>query len=196
MNISRAALAVAAVLSFAAVAAPASATIVTYDWTTSGVGTSGELAAGSGTITVDTSQTKVVSGFTGDLITGITGSIGNDTITGLVAANGGNFGNNDDLLFVTGTPTVLDTNGFSFKGSIGGVAQTTDFTLLSSCSLGSTTTCTGPNPIQLDGPGGTFLNLGQGSFTITPVPLPASAWMLLFGIGALGLAAVRQSKQA
>ncbi|HTC50571.1 MAG TPA: hypothetical protein VK700_01390 [Steroidobacteraceae bacterium] len=194
MNISRAALAVAAALSFAAVAAPASATIVTYDWTASGVGTSGELAAGNGTITVDTSQTKTVNGFTGDLITGITGFIGTDTITALVAPNGGNFANNDDELFVAGTPTVLDTTGFSFTGSIGGVAQSTPFTLLSTCALGSTTTCTGPNPIQLDGPGGTFLDLGQGSFTLTPVPLPASPGMLLLGLAGLGFLAVRQSK--
>lgn len=205
MKISRAALAVAAVLSFAAVAAPASATIVTYDWTLTSTATvpNGGIN-GSGTITVDTSQTTSVQSatnpsvyFVGDLITGITGTVNGGgsnqetiTINGLASA-GASPQNDDNLLFVSGQPELLDLKGFAFTSAATG---STTFDLFSSLALGSTTT-PGSNPYQLVGPGGQFGSLGVGTFTITPVPLPASAWMLLAGLTGLGFAAVRQSRR-
>jgi len=58
MKITRVALVVGALLSFAAATAPASAAMVTYDWTTTSTSTvaNGGMAAGGGTITVDTSK--------------------------------------------------------------------------------------------------------------------------------------------
>lgn len=203
MKISRAAGAVAAVLSFAAVAAPASATIVTYDWTLTSTATvpNGGIN-GSGSITVDTAQTTSVQSATnpsvfyvGDLITGISGQVNGGgsnqesvTINGLAAA-GASAENNDNLLFVSGQPELLDLKGFAFSSAATG---STPFDLFSSLTLGSTTT-PGSNPYQLVGPGGQFGSLGVGTFTLTPVPLPASAWMLILGLGALGFAAARQS---
>jgi hypothetical protein len=204
MKISRAAVAVAAVLSFAAVAAPASATIVTYDWTLTSTATVPNGGVnGSGTLTVDTSQTSSVQSATnpsvfyvGDLITGITGAINGGgsnqesiAINGLVAA-GASPENNDNLLFVSGQPEVLDTKGFAFTSTAHG---STPFDLFSSLVLGATTP-PGSNPYQLAGPGGQFGSLGVGTFTIAPVPLPASAWMLLLGVAGLGVMAVRQGK--
>jgi hypothetical protein len=205
MKISRAALAVAAVLSFAAAAAPASATIVTYDWTLTSTSTvpNGGIN-GSGTLTVDTSQTTSVQSATnpsvfyvGDLITGITGNMNGGgsnqesiAINGL-APVGASPQNNDNLLFVSGHPELLDLKGFAFTSAATG---STTYDLLSSLALGSTTT-PGSNPYQLIGPGGEFGSLGVGTFTITPVPLPASLCMLVIGLAGLGFAAVRQSRQ-
>jgi hypothetical protein len=202
MKISHTAVAVAALLSFAAVAAPASATMVTYDWTltsTSTVANGG--FNGSGTLTVDTSQTTSVQSatnpavfFVGDLITGITGSVNaggtnqeHITINGLASA-GASPENNDNLLFVSGQPELLDLKGFAFTSAATG---STAFDLFSSLALGATTT-PGSNPYQLVGPGGEFGSLGVGTFAITPVPLPASAWMLLVGLG-LGWVALRRT---
>ncbi len=203
MKISRTALAVAAVLWFAAVAAPASATIVTYNWTLTSTATvlNGGFN-GSDTITVDTSQTTSVQSATnpsvfyvGDLITGITGHVNaggsnqeSITINGLAAVDA-SAEYNDNLLFVSGQPELLDLKGFAFTSAATG---TTPFDLVSSLALGSTTP-PGSNPYQLIGPGGQFGSLGVGTFTLTPVPLPASAWMLLLGLTGLGLMMVRQS---
>jgi hypothetical protein len=205
MKISRTALAVAAVLSFAAAAAPASATILTYDWTLTSTSTvpNGGIN-GSGTLTVDTSQTTSVQSATnpsvyyvGDLITGISGHVNGGgsnqesiTINGL-APVGASAESDDNLLFVSGQPELLDPKGFAFTSAATGA---TTYDLFSSLALGSTTT-PGSNPYQLVGPGGQFGSLGVGTFTITPVPLPASAWLLVFGLAGLGFAAARQSRQ-
>jgi hypothetical protein len=200
MKISQAALVLGALLSFAATTAPASAAIVTYDWTTTSTATvaNGGMAIGSGTITVDTSQTTLVTSATnpsvhyvGDLITGITGSIGSVTISGLAPVNADPAHNetNDNLLFVSGSPEVLDTHGFAFTSAAGAFP----YSIFSSLALGSTTP-PGPNPFQEVGPGGQFLSLGVGTFAITPVPLPSSAWMLILGLGGLGFAALRSAR--
>jgi len=201
MNILRAALPVGALLSFAATATPARADIVTYDWTTTSTSTvgNGGMATGSGTITVDTSQVTFVTSATnpnvqyaGYLITGITGTIGTVTISGLAPTNAEPPDiTNDNLLFVTGSPEILDTNGFGFTST----GATSPFAIFSSLALGSTTP-PGPNPFQEVGPGGNTFSLGVGTFAIQPVPLPASAWLLIFGVGMLGFAALRDPKQS
>jgi hypothetical protein len=188
MEIPRAALAVGALLSFAAVVAPANAdTLVTYDWTTSGVGTSGEIPAGAGTITVDTSTTTTVDGVVGDAITGITGEINGANISGLVAVNGGAFADNDNLLFPTGAPTVLDGDGLAFTET----GSSTIFNLWGAAPNTSPSEL-GPNPYVLYSTTNGELS---GTFAITPVPLPASVWLMFLGLGGLGfmgLAARRQ----
>ena len=111
MKFSKAVLAIAAVVPFAALTAPASAATVTYDWSMSGTSVSlGGPVPGSGTLTVTTGAGGV------DTITAITGEIGGSTITSLIAPNG--FQSNDNLLYPNGTPTVLDTDGLDRKSVV------------------------------------------------------------------------------
>jgi hypothetical protein len=193
MKISRTALAVSALLSFAAMVAPASAdNLVVFDWTTGAApGTTGsQMPVGSGTITVDESTTTTVDGVVGDKITQITGTFGGATINGLVAAGGGSFGN-DDLLFPSGTKAatgeLLDGNGLAFTeaGSsviynIWGNAPNTDASEL------------GSNPYVLYSSATGELS---GTFAIAPVPLPGSVWMLILGVAGLGFMSQTARKQ-
>lgn len=194
MKISRAALAVGALLALAASVAPAYAdTFTTYNWTTSGVGTSGEIPAGAGTITVDTSLTTTVDGFVADKITAITGSIGSGSgalsISGLSGVDTNPFSSNDNLLFTSGSPaSSLDGAGLAFTVtgasgvfSLWGNAPNTQPGEL------------GPNPYVLYSSSTGELS---GTFNLAPVPLPSSVWMLILGLGGLGFAALHKSKRS
>jgi hypothetical protein len=98
--------------------------------------------------------------------------------------------NNDNHLFLAGQPELLDLKAFAFTSSATGA---TAFDRFSQLALGSTT-APGANPYQLVGPGGQFGSLGVGTFTVTPVPLPASAWMLLLGLVGVGIVAGSRPK--
>ncbi len=206
MKISRAALAVAAVLSFAAVSAPASASIVTYDWTLTdapGV-TSGGLVTGSGTLTVDTSQTQVKgfspNFFTGDLVTSLTGTLTGGATVSLLApgtffGSSPSFGEtNSNFLFPTANSLVdAPFNANSFNAGIGFASSSGNFLLFGSNAVGGEPA--GNNGYSEVGLNGAAIGQGGFSVTLAPVPLPASAWMLLLGLAGLGFVAVRQSKQ-
>jgi hypothetical protein len=200
MNISRTAVAVAAVLSFAAVAAPASATIVTYDWTLSSGSTAadgGFTDVGSGTLTVDTSQTKTVSGFTGELVTNLTGTVTGGATVGLLSA-GTSFGSipflNDNYLFATGTSLVeASFNGDAYTAGIGFASSSGNFLLTAFNTEGGSPA--GNNGYGQTGPAGNSIGVGNFAVTLAPVPLPDSAWLSLCGLATLGLVAVRRSRQ-
>jgi len=200
MNISRTALAVAAVLSFAAVAAPASATIVTYDWTLSSGSTAGNggfADVGSGTLTVDTSQTKTVGGFTGDLVTSLTGNLTGGATVGLLGA-GTSFGSipflNDNYLFPTGTSLVEAAfNADAYTAGIGFSSSSGNFLLTAFNTEGGSPA--GTNGYGETGPAGNSVGVGNFAVTLVPVPVPASAWLFIFGLAAVGFVAVRQSRQ-
>jgi hypothetical protein len=192
MKISPTALAVSALLSLAATVAPAYAdTLVTYNWTTTGgAATSGEIPAGSGTITVDETTTSTVDGVVGDKITQITGEIGGTTISGLLAPGAGTFGN-DNLLFPSGTTAatgeLLDGAGLSFTET----GSTAIFNLWGNAPNTQAAEL-GPNPYVLYS-----LSTGElsGTFAIAPVPLPASLWMMVLGVAGLGFMGLTAQKQ-
>lgn len=175
MKFSTVSLAISAVLSFAAVAAPASAASITYDWTVSGVGTSGEVAPGAGTITVTTTSSGA------DPITAFSGEIGGTAI-GLGAATP----SIDNLLYPHGAPSVLDTEGLAFTTATGTGNIYGFYAQGSTPSAGS---------VNFEGFIGLPSGYAVGNFTITPVPLPASWTLLLLGVGGLGLRATRSSKR-
>jgi hypothetical protein len=179
MKFSTIGLTISAVLSLAAVTAPANATSITYDWAVSGVGTSGEVPPGTGTITV-TSETNGI-----DPITAFSGEIGGTTITGLGAATA----SIDNLLYPAGSPTVFDTEGLAFTTATG------SGNIFSFYAQGSTVS---PGSVNLDGFSGLPGGFVVGNFTITPVtpvPLPASWAMLLLGVCGVGAVAMRSSRK-
>ena len=83
-------------LAITAIAAPAHAASLIFDWTLAGPATSlgGFGAAGSGTGTF-----TVTTGANGDLITAMTGEIGGNAVTLLAAGTNGS----DNLLYPIGT---------------------------------------------------------------------------------------------
>jgi hypothetical protein len=172
MKFWKAGLAVSAVLSLAGVGTSANAASITYDWTVSAFGTSGEVAPGLGTITV-TSESNGQ-----DPITGITGEIGGTTLTGVGASTGSN-----NFLYPNGAPTVLDTVGFNFTTATG------TGSIFSFQAQGSTVS---PGSVNLDGFTGLPSGFVVGNFNIAPVPLPASWTVLLLGICGLGFLATRK----
>jgi PEP-CTERM motif-containing protein len=179
MKFSKAVLAIAAVVPFAALTAPANAATVTYDWTMSGTSVSlGGPEPGSGTLTVTTGAGGV------DTITAITGEIGGSTITSLIAPNG--FEGNDNLLYPNGTPTVLDTDGLAFT------AGTAKYEIYSFFAQGSTPS---PGDVNFYSEIGTTIQQGSGTFSVSPVPLPASWTMMLLGLCGLGFVATRSNKK-
>jgi hypothetical protein len=177
MTQSKTALVAAALLPLMAAVAPANANTLTYDFNLSCVGTSGCFELGGGSLTVSTSPS-------GDIVTGITGSVGGEAITGLLAP--GSVDGNDNVIFPNGTPTVLSLKGLGFE--LTGGAQVD---LLSQFGQGSTLS---PGEVNLyemiGGPGG----FGVGNINITPVPLPASWGFLALGIAGLGALALRSKK--
>jgi hypothetical protein len=177
MKLSTVGLAITAVLSLAAAVAPANAASLTFDWTVSGVGTSGEVAPGAGVVTV-TSETNGA-----DPITAFSGEIGGTAITGLGAAVSGTI---DNLIYPNGSPTVLDTEGLAFTTASGSGR------IFSFQAQGSTPS---PGSVNLDGFTGLPSGFVVGNFDITPVPLPGSWTMLLLGVCGLGFLASRGSKK-
>jgi hypothetical protein len=169
MKFLRPVLAVAALLPLAAAMAPASASTLTFDWTLTGPAASlgGLPAPGSGTLVVTT-------GTTSDTITSITGTLGTFTITGLLAP--GTLEGNDNLLYPSGT-APLDTNGFAVSTSGGNIS------ILSQFPEG-----TPPSGNAYEEIGAAGFGVGTFAITAAPVPLPASVWMLVLGLGGLGLA--------
>src|SRR5215469_10859859 len=120
MSISRAVMAVVAVLSYAAVAAPASASTVTYDWTLSSASTpaqGGFTYTGTGTLTATV-------GATSDTITSFTGTVNGQSVT--LAPTGTAYGSpfvtsevSNNLLYPSGgnTTSLIDGHGIAVLNS-------------------------------------------------------------------------------
>jgi PEP-CTERM motif len=159
-------------LPFAMAVAPANASTITFDWsftlTQSGSGNFlNGVDVGSGTLTATT-------GTNGDVVTAITGSADGSAITGLTSFEG-----SDNLLFPAG-PTLVDANGISF-GTASGVQGNIYFLT------------TGPKVYNA-----LFSNHDSavGSFTLTPVPLPASWSFMLLGLAGIGGVVLWRNKGA
>jgi hypothetical protein len=177
-------------LALSAIAVPARAATMTFDWTLSststaaqgGVGPLGTGGSGMGTITV-------TEGSGGDTITGITGEIGGDTITALVSGG-------DDLLFPvgstftigkkTGTSVVaLDTNGIVVSTSAG------DFDVFGAGSPLSSPQTVNGNDIDELGPDGFLV----GTLALqAAVPEPSTWAMMILGFCGLGFIAYRKKR--
>jgi hypothetical protein len=118
MSISRAALAVVAALSYAAVAAPASAATVTHDWTLGSTSTPAQRGftyTGTGTLTATV-------GTTDDTITSLTGTITGQSVT--LAPTGTADGSpsvssevSNKLLYASGgnSTSLVDGHGFAVR---------------------------------------------------------------------------------
>jgi hypothetical protein len=190
MSISRAALGIVAALSYAAVAAPAGASTVTYDWTLSSTSTpaqGGFTYTGTGTLTATV-------GATDDTITSLTGTINGQSVT--LAPTGTAYGSpsvssevSNNLLYPSGgnSTSLIDGHGFAVLNASSAVL----FGLSSFFSGGAA--ISGNAYDEITPPNGSSVGVGQ--FTIEPVPLPASLWMMIAGLGGLGFLVRRMSKQ-
>jgi hypothetical protein len=166
-------------LTFTAFAVPARAATVTFDWTLAGPATSlggfGALGSGSGTFAVTT-------GTNGDLITGMTGEIGGNSVTLLPIGTSGS----DDLLFPIGASfkggvsvVDLDTSGIAVSTTLG------EFHIFGDGSPFSSGTVSG-NDIFETGPNG----FGVGTLAVAAaVPEPSTWAMMLLGFCGLGFIA-------
>lgn len=126
--------------------------------------------------TTNASNNAGVGTFSGYRVTDITGTIGNNSIAGLVAAGG--YESNDNILGVS--DPFLDLDGISF------------------------TTTGGPSPVNIYYNGSYAYFRGANgnntgvftSFTVTPgvaaVPEPATWGMMILGMGAAGYAMRRR----
>jgi hypothetical protein len=168
-------------LALTAIAVPAHATTMTFDWTLAGPGASlgGFAAPGSGTFTVTT-------GANGDLITGITGAIGGNAVTLLPLGTNGS----DDLLFPIGTSFTggtsvvdLDTSGIAVSTTLG------NYHIFGGGSPFSTGTLSG-NDIDEVGPGG----FGVGTLAVSAVPEPSTWAMMILGLMGVGFLAYRRKQ--
>lgn len=162
-------------LALAALAAGVSATPASaaqYMFNFSGLG-----RTASGVLT--TTDTPFASrGYNAVTITGITGTINGLTITGL---NG--FVGSNNLYYLTG-PSFVDGSGLGFTASDG--SQTSLF-YQDSASSYRITTFTGGFASGL---------VSASSSAVTAVPEPATWAMLIFGMGAAGVAMRRRRKLA
>jgi hypothetical protein len=195
MKTLRTALAVSALLPLVAAVTPVYAGTQIYDWTLS----SGSSAAdggftytGGGTLTVNTSDTKTVDGYVGYLVTGITGTLTGGGSFGLSTTT--SFGSvpfvSDDYFFPTGTSLVeASTNANSYTGGIGFSTPSGNFLLISSYAMGTPISGNAYDEISTSG-----ASVGVGQFTASAVPLPASVWTMIFGLGALGFVGLRAKK--
>jgi hypothetical protein len=186
MKTLKTALVVSALLPLAVAAVPASADTLTFDWTLSGPAASlgGFTHPGSGTLTVTT-------GTHGVTITGITGTVGGEAITGLstVSFVGAGAGP-DNLLFPNSNNTpLLDTKGLGFTDAAGTV-----YTILSPEPLGQPVTGNPYEQLVGNAAGQRTEIAGVGSFSVTPVPLPASWSLLALAIAGLGALSLRAKK--
>jgi hypothetical protein len=172
-------------LALTAIAVPAHAATMTFDWTLAGPASSlggfGTAGSGSGTFTVTT-------GANGDLITAITGEIGSNAVTLLPLGTNGS----DDLLFPIGTSFTggtsvvdLDTNGISVSTTLG------DYHIFGAGSPFSIGTVSG-NDIFETGPGG----FGVGTLAVSAVPEPSTWAMMLLGFACIGAMTYRRRKSA
>jgi hypothetical protein len=181
-NFFRSSALLAGCLTLTAFAAPARAATVTFDWTLAGPATSlggfGAPGSGSGTFTVTT-------GANGDLITGMTGEIGGNSVTLLPLGTSGS----DDLLFPIGTSfkggvsvVDLDTSGIAVSTTLG------NFHIFGDGSPFSNGTVSG-NDIFETGPNG----FGVGTLAVAAaVPEPSTWAMMLLGFCGLGFIAHRR----
>ena len=159
--------------------AAAQADTTTYDWTFTG----SDSVSGSGTFTVDTTDTSSSDGFTGYLITDATGTIDGQTITGVITPYKPSDGNNNLLGNVSLTNTVISgsaalfDNGDTYDGVA--LATATDST------YGFTFYSEGPDYYLagIDNSGSPFVN-ANGPFSVTEVPEPTT--LALAGLSALG----------
>jgi hypothetical protein len=148
--------------------AAASASATTYDWTLTGP------AASLGGFAYDGAGTLTTGEVGGQLkVTGITGEIGGNAITGL-----SNFFGADNEFFPA--TTLLDTSGLGVETASG---QSID--IFSFYAPNSTDITPGNNYGEFTANPGSF---GVGTFSASAVPEPAS-WAM-FILGALGAGAV------
>jgi hypothetical protein len=178
---SRPASLLAGCLALTAIAVPAHAATLTFDWTLAGPATSlggfGTAGSGSGTFTVTT-------GANGDLITAITGEIGGNAVTLLPPGTNGS----DDLLFPIGTSFTggtsvvdLDTSGIAVSTTLG------NYHIFGGGSPFSVGTVSG-NDIDEIGPAG----FGVGTLAVSAVPEPSTWAMMILGFLGVGVVAYRR----
>ena len=169
-------------LALTAIAVPARADTLTFDWTLAGPATSlggfGTPGSGSGTFTVTT-------GAKGDIITAMTGELGGNAVTLLPSGTGGS----DNLLFPIGTSfkrgvsvVDLDTNGISVSTTLG------DYHIFGDGSPFSIGTVSG-NDIFETGPG---VGFGVGTLAVSAVPEPSTWAMMILGFIGVGFVAYRR----
>ena len=168
-------------LAITAIAVPARADTLTFDWTLAGAATSlggfGTPGSGAGTFTV-------TAGAKGDIITAMTGEIGGNTVALLPSGTDGS----DNLLFPIGTSfkrgvsvVDLDTRGITVSTALG------DYNIFGAGSPFSIGTVLG-NDIDEVGPGG----FGVGTLAVAAVPEPSTWAMMLLGFCGLGFMAYRR----
>jgi len=171
---------IAALVLFGA-AAPAGT--ITYNWTFTG----NDSITGSGTLTVDTTDTSSSDGFTGYLITDATGTIDGQTITGVLAPYSND---NNNLLGdgstidneISGNAPLFDNFG---NGNVNGVSLTTaadstyGFTFYS-----DPFSAPGEYAVSGNENNGTQIVGANGPFTLTDAPEPGTLALAAFGTGA------------
>jgi PEP-CTERM motif len=145
-----------------------------FSWTLIGPAPAlgGFTAPGSGTLTV------TLSPMGGDLVTSISGTVGGQTIAGLISNSFG-----DNLLFSNNNGTsLLDSKGISFNDVQGNL-----YNIFSFFAPGQVTS---GNAYGERAPQG----FGVGTFAISAVPEPATWAMMLLGFAGLGFA-FRQTRR-
>jgi hypothetical protein len=170
-----------------AMTAPASAETLTFDWTLAGTAASnggfGTNGSGSGTFTVTT-------GANGDLITGVTGTLGGNAVTLAVVGTSGS----DNLLFPVGTTfdggtsvVDLDTNGIVLETS-----PTNAIRIFGAGSPFSIGTVSGNDIFETGG----NVGFGVGTMSVTEVtaavPEPSTWAMMILGFFGVGFMAYRR----
>jgi hypothetical protein len=193
MKLLKTALVIGALVPLAAIATPVTAATLTFDWTLSGPSPSlgGVPSPGSGTITVTT-------GTGSDTITGITGDIGGDPITGLAPL--GTLNGNDNLLFPVGTtftglPVTTSTTPYVSASDLDqhGFAVTTaagTFDIFGAYVPNATDVTAGNNYDEIGATG-----FGVGTFALTATPLPAAFPLFAGGLGMIGGLLSRRNKR-
>lgn len=168
-------------LALTVVFAPALASAATFGWTAGIPLQGGGSLYGSGQLVTQDALSNSFdfnqTGFTGFLLTSITGTFDGVAISGLLPVDTGQYGN-DNLVNVT--PTYIDNNGiaFSLASTPPGLGDTVNLYFDAAFSQSYRAGSASIPAVELTG----------GTFTLTPVPLPASLWLLVTALG--GLAAI------